>query len=61
MKFAQKALKSSTWNIGPFKEVGYNVDGAGSNHLKCIKLVVNNGIKVPTSTGEFTGFLNHQQ
>ena len=31
-----------------------------ANHLECIEPVVNNGITYqPTSTGEFTGFLNH--
>ena len=34
-----------------------------NNHLRCLKnKTVNNGINyIPTSTGEFTGFLNHQQ
>ena len=32
-----------------------------ANHLRCIKNPVNNGIRLPTSTGEFTGVLNHQQ
>ena len=31
-----------------------------SHHLACMKPVVNNGM-ISISTGEFTGFLNHQQ
>ena len=37
------------------------VQKSQNNHLGCIKNPVHNWDKLASSTGEFTGFLNHQQ
>ena len=42
-------------------KIGDTVDGRNpANHLGCRKPCIQ-WDKLPTSTGEFTGFLNHQQ
>jgi len=45
----------------PYSRGWSRIDGTTPAPFEMCKTPVNNGIKLPTSTGEFTGFLNHQQ